>query len=285
MERIKNILLNVIGSSLLAFGVCAFVEPFGMIVGGATGIALVVHRLIGVNVSTVAFIVNMGVLIPGYIFGGKKLVLGSAFSSLVFPLALAVFERIPSITSIADNTMLACICGGIVCGSGIGLVMKSGGSTGGLDIPVLLIHKYFKFPVNTVMNITDSIIMLAQIPFSAITGVIYGLIYTYIMTHSLDIVLSFGEERLKITIISEEYEEICYALTSHDYGVTRIMALGGYTNTPIHKLESVMVSERYRKAQKLIEEIDPTAFITIEKVRDVKGRGFTLEREWIEMDW
>ena len=285
MEKIKNIIFNIIGSSMLAFGICAFIEPFELVVGGATGIALITHRLLGVNISTVALIINVAVLIPGLFLGGKKLVAGSLLSSFVYPFALAVCERIPHITEIADNIILACICGGVVCGAGIGLVMRSGGSTGGLDIPAILIHKYFHLPVGKTMNAIDVVIMVAQMPFSLITSVLYGIIYTYIMTNALNSVLVFGDDRLKVTIISEAYEEIGKLLVTNDYGVTFVYAEGGLTKTPIKKVECIMSSARYRKCQNLVESIDPTAFITIEKVKDVRGRGFTLERERLDGDW
>lgn len=284
-KQIKSIFLNFIGSSLLAFGVCAFVEPFNIIVGGSTGIALVLHRLTGMNVSVFALALNILVLPIGYFFYGKELVIGSILSSLFFPLSLAVFERIPVITTIADNIILASICGGIVCGAGIGIVMRSGGSTGGMDIPVLVISKMFHKRVDMLINVFDTIIMVCQIPFSNITFVIYGVIYTFIMTHSLQSVLTFGEDRLKFSIVSEKYEELASHLIENDFGVTMTYAESGYTKTPIKKVESVMRSYQNRTALRLIEEIDPEAFITIEKVLEVKGRGFTLERHYIDKSW
>lgn len=284
-KQIKSILLNFIGSSMLAFGVCAFVEPFNIIVGGSTGIALVLHRLTGMNVSVFALALNILVLPIGYFFYGKELVIGSILSSLFFPMSLAVFERIPVITTIADNIMLASICGGIVCGAGIGIVMRSGGSTGGMDIPVLVISKLFHKRVDMLINVFDTIIMVCQIPFSNITFVIYGVIYTFIMTHSLQSVLTFGEDRLKFSIVSEKYEELASHLIENDFGVTMAYAESGYTKTPIKKVESVMRSYQNRTALRLIEEVDPEAFITIEKVLEVKGRGFTLERLYIDKSW
>ena len=284
-RQIKSILLNFIGSSMLAFGVCAFVEPFHIIVGGSTGIALVLHRLTGMNVSVFALALNILVLPIGYFFYGKELVIGSILSSLFFPMSLAVFERIPVITTIADNIMLASICGGIVCGAGIGIVMRSGGSTGGMDIPVLVISKLFHKRVDMLINVFDTIIMVCQIPFSNITFVIYGVIYTFIMTRSLQSVLTFGEDRLKFSIVSEKYEELASHLIENDFGVTMTYAESGYTKTPIKKVETVMRSYQNRAALRLIEEIDPEAFVTIEKVLEVKGRGFTLERLYIDKSW
>ena len=135
----KNIILNIIGSSLLAFGVYAFVVPFDIIVGGATGLSIIGHKLLGWNISIIVLFINCICLPIGYVLGSRQLALGSILSSFVYPIALAVFERIPILTQIVDNIFLAVLCGGIVCGIGIGMVMKSGGSTGGMDIPCLLI--------------------------------------------------------------------------------------------------------------------------------------------------
>ena len=284
-DRGKRLLMNAAGSALLAFGVCAFIAPYGLVVGGATGISLIGNRLFGVPVSAIAFLINVAVLPLGLLAGEKKLVLGSVLSSLFYPAALAVFERMPAaITGIADSRMMACLCGGIVCGSGIGLVMRSGASTGGLDIPVLLLHKKLRQPVNRIMNTVDTTIMLGQIPISGLTAILYGVFYTYVMTYTLNRVLTLGQDRVRITVISEQYEEICRALIGADFGVTMIYAESGYTKTPVKQVETVMTSERSRAALKLIAGIDPEAFLTTERIKDVRGQGFTMERIYISMD-
>lgn len=276
--KIRNIALNVLGSSLLAFGVLAFIVPFDIIVGGATGISIIVHKLFGLNMSTIVFVINMVCLPIGYILGSKNLAFGSILSSIVYPVAMAIFERIPQIQTISDNIFLSVICGATVCGVGIGLVMKSGGSTGGLDIPCLLISKFTHVPVNTIMNVADTIIMLGQLPFSNVTRILYGLIYTYMMTNMIGKTLTFGVDKYRIVVISEAYEEIRRTLIDHDCGVTMSYAQSGYTYTEIQKVETVLPMKRLHYVESLIEQVDPTAFITIEKVTDVKGRGYTLER-------
>ncbi|MDO4467985.1 MAG: YitT family protein [Bacillota bacterium] len=277
--KLKNIIMNAIGSSLLAFGVCAFIIPSNIIAGGATGISIILHRLTGMDVALIAFLFNAICFPIGYIFGSKELAVGSILSSIFYPIALGFFETIPELTSLSDSTILSAICAGVLCGSGIGLVMKSGGSTGGTDIPCLLINKYFHIPIDTVINTTDVIIMCSQIPFSNITYIIYGMIFTFIMTNTISKVLAFGVDKYRISVVSEHYEAIKETLIEHDYGVTMIYALSGYTSTPIQKVESILPMKRLNHVQKIIENVDPTAFITIEKVTDVKGRGFTLERE------
>ncbi|MBQ0064491.1 MAG: YitT family protein [Firmicutes bacterium] len=281
--KIKNVLLNFLGSSLLAFGVCAFIVPSNIIAGGATGISIILHKLTGLDISLITLIFNMTCLPIGYILGSKELAFGSILSSIFYPMALAMFERMPQLSDLSDSIMLSVIFAGVICGAGIGLVMKSGGSTGGTDIPCLLIHKYFHIPVDTVINVTDTLIMLSQIPFSNVTYVLYGLIYTFLMTNTISRVLTFGVDKYRISVVSEQHEEIRRLLLDNDYGVTMLYAQSGYTYTDIQKLETVIPIQRLQKVQKLIESVDETSFITIEKVTDVKGRGFTLEREWLQM--
>ncbi|MDD7281421.1 YitT family protein [Floccifex sp.] len=277
----KKILMNIVGSSLLAFGVCAFIVPFDIIAGGATGLSIITHKLVGIPMSATVLFINLVCLPIGYIFGSKELVYGSLLSSFVYPIALAFFENIPFITQIVDNIFLAVLCGGIVCGMGIGLVMKSGGSTGGVDIPCLLASKYLKVPVNTVINVVDTCIMIGQVPFSNVTYVIYGLIYTYFMTNSISRVLTMGVDKYQVDVISEFYEQIAQALLKEDYGITLSYVQSGYRKKEIKKIECVVDVKRLRNVQAIIEEIDNTAFVTVNKVVDVKGRGYTLEKEWL----
>ncbi|MDO4648412.1 MAG: YitT family protein [Eubacteriales bacterium] len=283
-SRLKNIAMNTVGSVLLAFAVCAFIEPFGLIIGGATGVAMVIHHLFHVPMSTVLLVLNICVLPMCALAGGKKLFLGSVFSSLIYPVAVGVFERIPQITTIADTTWLAALCGGIVSGVGIGLVMKSGGSTGGFDIPVLVLHKFLKKPVGTVMNVMDSCIMICQIPIFGLNSIIYGLIYTFLMTNAINYILTMGEDCIRVTIISEKYEELRRELLKNDFGLAMIYAEGGLTQTKLLKIESVMRSVSYRKVSEIIDQIDPEAFVTIEKVKNVRGRGYTIERVVLEFE-
>ena len=103
-RNMKNIILNIIGSSLLAFGVYAFVVPFDIIVGGATGLSIIGHKLLGWNISIIVLIINCICLPIGYVLGSRQLALGSILSSFVYPIALAVFERIPIFSSFKIKT-------------------------------------------------------------------------------------------------------------------------------------------------------------------------------------
>lgn len=278
-----DLILNILGSTLLAFGVYAFIMPFDLIVGGVTGISLIIHRLTAIRVSLVSLILNLLVLIPAWILGGKKLAMGSVLSSLVYPAAMAVFENFPVLTEMADTRLLAVICGAAACGAGVGAVMRSGGSTGGLDIPVLLLSRRLNLPANDVLRVFDVCIMLGQIPLFGLTGILYGFVYTWLMTAVLGSVLAFGEERLRVTVQSENYEELRRNLVASDFGVTMVSAEGGYTKTPIKQVESVMPAGRLRQARRVIEETDAAAFVTVEKVKEVRGQGFTRAREPIFM--
>ena len=131
--------MNVAGNFLLAISVCAFVVPFGITVGGATGVGIIMQKWQQVPTALTVLIVNIICLPLAWFFVGRRLVAGSLLASFVYPLAISLVERIPHIGEVTDSLILATIFAGVIGGAGVGLVMKSGGSTGGLDIPPLIL--------------------------------------------------------------------------------------------------------------------------------------------------
>ena len=189
--------MNIAGNFLLAISVCAFIVPFGITVGGATGVGIIMQKWQQAPTALTILIINIICLPLAWIFVGKRLVAGSLIASFVYPLAFSLVERIPHIGEITDSLILATIFAGVIGGSGVGLVMKSGGSTGGLDIPPLILNRKLHWPVRTSMYIMDAVIMLGQLPFIKTDRVLYGIVSAYIFTFTLERVLFFGETGLK----------------------------------------------------------------------------------------
>ena len=266
------------GNFLLAFSVCAFIVPFDITVGGATGIGVIFNKLIDAPMAVTILIVNMICLPLAWIFVGKKLVAGSLLSSFVYPAAVWVCERIPQIDQISGSLMLAAIFAGVIGGTGVGLVMKVGGSTGGLDIPPLILKKHANLPVRTTMYVMDAAIMLAQLPFIETDRVLYGIVSAYIFTYMIDRVLTFGEKQYEVTVITPHYERVREELLSHDYGLTLFAAETGLKRDPVMEINTVVRSRDLREAQKIIRGIDDNAFVRIGQVTRILGRGFDREK-------
>lgn len=270
--------MNIAGNFLLAVSVCAFIVPFDITVGGATGVGVIFQKWLGAPTAVTILIVNMICLPLAWIFVGRRLVVGSLISSFVYPLAFALVEKIPHIGEITNSLMLATIFAGVIGGTGVGLVMKSGGSTGGLDIPPLIFNKKLRWPVKTSMYIMDAAIMLAQLPFIETDRVLYGIVSAYIFTLMIDRVLIFGDKRYEVTVITDEYERLRELMLEHDFGLTMFFGETGLQRQPVKEINAMIRSSQLRELRRLIREVDDNAFVRVAQVNAVHGRGFDREK-------
>ena len=152
------VFLNVFGNLLYAMGVILFCEPNNMITGGVTGISLALHYLFDVNTSYFTFIFNAVFFVIGLIVLGKKFALSTLASSIIYPLWMLLLEFICKDYNLTDDLMMATVFGGVLMGVGIGLVMRSGGSTGGVDVIVLILNKYLTVVKKRIYSIINIVI-------------------------------------------------------------------------------------------------------------------------------
>ncbi|MCD7809203.1 MAG: YitT family protein [Erysipelotrichaceae bacterium] len=272
-----DVLCVLIGNTILAFGYAIFAVPANLIVGGATGIGLICERLIGLSHTSVILIFNVLMLIAGFIFLGKAFVAGTVLSTFAFPIFLEVFENLEPLQNITNDILLSTIYAGICIGLGIGIVFRRGYSTGGMDIPPLIINKKTGVSVALLINICDTIILLMQLFFSSFEGILYGLVMVFITNLVLDKVLLVGEKNIQLLVISSKYKEISEIILKEiDRGCTYVEVTTGYLKQPQKAVLSVISSRQYPYVNELILQIDPTAFIISSDIHSVNGRGFTL---------
>ena len=207
-KLITDTLLVILGNLLLAFGVTAFLVPSGMITGGATGVALLLEQFLPLHLSDLVMILNIIMFIIGYVFLGKKFALGTLLSSILYPAFLAVFESIPAISTLTDDTLLYVLGTGIFMGLGCGVVLRLGYSTGGMDVIPVLLNKKTGTSIAFWMNLTDTIILLTQIMFSTSEEVLYGILVVGLTSIVIDKTILLGESKLQVIIISKYYDEI-----------------------------------------------------------------------------
>lgn len=194
----KNLLLRflliVAGNTIYTLGVVLFVIPNGLITGGTTGLALFVNRISDVPMSTFVGIWNIVMFLIGACILGKGFAMKTLFSTFYYPVILAFLQKIVGEYKVTDDVMLATVCAGLMIGFGIGLVILAGASTGGMDIPPLLLNKKFKLPVSLTMYIMDFVILIMQMGFNKMDKILYGLILVLLYTLTLGKVLSYGEK-------------------------------------------------------------------------------------------
>ncbi|MGN0735925.1 MAG: YitT family protein [Anaerovoracaceae bacterium] len=282
----KNIIRTsvsiLIGNCLLAFMVAAFVIPNEMIMGGVTGISLVLQEYIPLKTSIIVLVLNLIMLAAGGIFLGKKFFCTTIASSLLYPVILGLMQQIPEIENVTDNKLLAAIIGGGLLGIAVGLILRVGSSTGGTDALNLILHKYLHLPVSVFVYITDTLIILWQAVNTEVENVLFGIVLLVIETLVLNQVMMLGQSQVQIFVISEHYEKIRDKILSDlDAGATMIFIENGLMRCNQKGVMSVIPNRKLYLATELIQSIDPNAFIMINKVKEVRGNGFTLERKKI----
>jgi len=277
VKFIRDSLLVILGNVILAFGFAVFAVPANLIVGGATGIGLIIERLTQINYATVVFIINMAMLVVGYFGLGKKFAAGTILSSFIFPFFLSLFESLPQLQNLTNDILLSAVYAGVFTGAGLGIVFRLGYSTGGMDVPPLLINKKFGVPLAAAINIEDSLILIGQVFFSSFEGILYGLITVFASTFVMNRVMVMGEKNLQVFIISSKHQEISEAIFKEiDRGCTFVNVTTGYFQQPQKAVLCVASTRQSAKMHDVVLKIDPTAFIISSEIHSVKGRGFTL---------
>ena len=280
-QRAYTALSIVVGNALYALTVVLFLMPSGLITGGATGIALAVNKISGLTVSSVLFVINMTMLALGWAVLGRKFALNTIASTILSPLFLALWERVFADFVLTDDLVLNTIFAGLGVGISLGITIRAGASTGGMDIPPLVLNKWFHLPVSSTMMTFDFIILAAQAAFSPVRQSLYGVVMAIIYTVVLDKVLMLGTTRTEVKIISAKSDEICAAIFAQlDRGVTILHGEGGYLREPESVLLSVVSNRQLPRLEKLAHAIDPTCFMIVSHVTEVSGRGFSLEKDY-----
>jgi uncharacterized membrane-anchored protein YitT (DUF2179 family) len=176
--------------------------------------------------------------------------------------------------------LLSVIFAGMGLGGSLGLVVRGGASTGGMDIPPLMLRKFFRIPVSASLWVFDFCIMLSQMAFHPVEDLLYGVIQLILISIVLNKVLMFGNSRTEVKIVSEEYEKIRHAILSQvDRGCTLLHGQGGYLGRQTEVILSVVSNHELPKIERLARNIDPNCFIIISQVTEVWGRGFTYGKK------
>ena len=276
-KLIIHTIVVLVGNALLALGYAAFAIPTNLIVGGATGLALCVEHFTSIDYALIVFVINMMMLVVGYFALGRTFVLGTLLSSFAFPMFLGIFENLPVLQNVSDDVLLCTIWAGIFVGLGLGIVFRIGYSTGGMDVPPIILAKKTHISVAAWINIFDSAILLTQVLFTNLEGILYGLIVVFISNYVLDQIIVFGEKNLQVFVISEKHEEISQAIfDTINRGCTFVNVKTGYFHHNQLAVLCVLNNREYAKLNEVVLNIDPTAFIISNEIHSVKGRGFTL---------
>ena len=276
---IRSVLIVILGNMTYSLAIKLFLLPAGFITGGTTGIALTVTYFFDINMSLFILIFNIIMLLAGLILLGKKFAVTTIISSFTFPAALELYNRVLGDLVITDDPLLCTVFAGIGIGIGLSIVIREGASTGGMDIPPLVLNKYFKVPVSTGINIFDSLILLSQALYNPFEKILYGILLMFVYSTVIDKVMISGTSKTEVTVVSKKSREIADAILKEvDRGCTILYGEGGYTQEHTHVVLSVVSNRELPKLERLIRSIDPLSFMIVNRVTEVSGKGFTLDK-------
>lgn len=281
-KQIKNIFIVLLGNSLYSLGIAMFIVPNGIITGGTTGLGLSFQHFFHIKLATFALIFNVIMFILGAIVLGKKFALTTLISTFYFPVILGFYQSIPGIDTVTHDRMLATVCGAILIGLGIGFVIRVGASTGGMDIPPLILNKKFGIPVSVMLYVFDVLILLTQAIFAKDKEqIIYGILLVLIYTVILDKILLMGTNQTQVKIVTKKYEEINNMIvTELDRGSTLLHAETGYLRNEQPVILTVISNRELIRLKQAVMAIDPDAFMIIGHVNEVRGQGFTSQKKY-----
>ena len=274
-------LLMVIGGNMLyALTVKLFLLPANLISCGTNGIALVMNHYLHIPMTLFIFLFNAAMLCVGWAVLGRKFAMTTVLSSILYPLLLELFNRILGDVVITENLLLNTVFAGLGLGVSLGMVLRGGASTGGMDIPPLILKKFFGIPVSASLWVFDFCIMMAQMFFHRAEDLLYGILLILMLSVALNKVMLLGTSRTEVKIISEKSDEIRQAILSRvDRGVTMLYGEGGYSGNRAEVIMSVISNYELPKIESLARTIDPDCFMIVSQVTEVWGRGFTYGKK------
>lgn len=267
----RTILGVLVGSCLCALATNTFFVPQRMLSSGFTGLALLLNYMLGWNISITYFVINIPLFFLVWKCLGKRSFLLSIIGTLVYSLAV---ELIPALPVGELSALSNVVLGGAIYGAGVGIILRFGGLTGGTDIIARLLNKYFAVSMGATSLIFNAILFTVFSFFDGIDIAVITLAAVFISTVVNNYVNEGIDRRRSCMIVTDKKEELAKAI-NHELGrgVTVLDAHGAYTGEAHSALMTILSTWQVPKLRRLVQEIDPHAFIAVTETVGVYGNG------------
>ena len=276
---IRNYLLIIIGTALMAFAIASVLEPASLVTGGFSGIAIIVKQYTGhlipggVPLSVTNLVLNIPVFLIAIRLKGLRYLIHTLFATVMLSFWLSVLPVVPLA---GDDLLLASLYGGILMGAGIGLVFVTGATTGGTDLIAALVQHFLRhYSISNILWGIDTAVVLVGVYLYGIQITLYAIIAIYLTSKISDGIID-GLKFSKAAFIITEKPEALAALVMEELGrgVTGISATGMYSGDSKNMLLCVVSKKEIVRLKELAKSCDPNAFVIVTDVREVLGEGF-----------
>jgi uncharacterized membrane-anchored protein YitT (DUF2179 family) len=271
-QILKRAIFIFMGAIFVSVGLEIFLVPNQVIDGGIVGVSIIFSHLSGIKLGILLFVLNLPFLAIGYKQIGKTFAVSTLFGVSIMSIGTLLLHPVPVLT---EDPLLAAVFGGIILGIGVGLVIRNGGSLDGTEIVAILFNKKTPFSVGEIVMFFNIFILGSAGFVFGWDRAMYSLIAYFIAFKMIDVTIEGFDESKSIWIISDKHKEIGDTLLNRlGRGVTYLNGEGGYSGDNKKVIFCVITRLEEAKLKSIVEEVDPSAFLAIGNIHDVKGGHF-----------
>jgi uncharacterized membrane-anchored protein YitT (DUF2179 family) len=282
-KQYRQVVPILIGTAIYAFGLHYFIIPNEFMEGGITGISLLLHYVLQIPPSLTTLLLNLPLFYVGWRFLGKGAMIYTILGVLALSFFLWVMELLILLNWVqpfhsTDDLLLATLYAGVTLGTGLGIVFRYGGTTGGTDIIARMGNKFKGWSMGQMLLTIDVIVIATSLLYIPLEKVLYTMVIVFIAARVIDFIQEGAYAAKAFNIITDHPESVTAAISLElDRGVTLYQARGGYSKKAKEVVYCVVYKHESRRMQLLVKQVDPLAFIVINDVHDVLGEGFKIE--------
>ena len=271
-KTIEEFAIITVGTIIVAIAVFFFMLPSHVSVGSGAALAMVLSNFIPLSVSTITLIMNVCLLIIGFLLIGPEFGAKTVYCSILMPLVMGVFEKIfPNFQSITQDPLLDVICYILVVGIGLAILFSRNASSGGLDIVAKIMNKYLKMDLGQAMSASGIIVALSSALCYDSKTVVLSLLGTYFGGMVVDHFIFGINIKRRVCVISNDLEPIVdFVLHELHSGATLNEIIGAYDRTPRMEMVTIVDKNEYKQLMDYVRKIDPKAFVTVYSVSDMR---------------
>lgn len=273
-ENIIDFIMITLGTFIISISVFFFMIPSNLSIGSVSGLSIVISNFIPFNVSTISMVINILLLIFGFITIGKEFGIKTVYTSILLPIFIAIFEHMfPNNLSLTQDQTLDAICYCVIVSIGTAMLFNRNASSGGLDIIGKFLNKYFHVEVGKGIALSGMLVAISSILVYDMKTMIISILATYFSGIVLDNFLFGSTIKKRVCIISQKYQQILdFILNDLHSGATTYHAYGAYSDKMNIEINVIVDKNEYIKLINYITSVDPDAFVTIYAVNEMMYR-------------
>lgn len=270
-QTVKEFSIIIVGTAIIAAAVYFFMIPSNLTVGSASALAMVIGNLVPLPISVITLILNVVLLIIGFLLIGPEFGVKTVFTSILYPIIMGIFEIVfPDFQSITQSQLLDTVCYILVVGIGLSLVFSCNASSGGLDIVVKLMNKYLRIELGKAMSISGMLVALSAVFFYDKTTVVLSVLGTYFGGMLIDHFIFDINLKRRVCVLSNHHDTLLnFILHELHSGATIYEGIGAYDNKVRKEIITIVDKNEYRRLMEYIKTTDPTAFVTVIAVNEI----------------